>query len=183
MLHCEDVAGAYIKIIYKADHGVHQSQYNILREEYKSFTKIQFIEESNFRSDVISSLTPFKYVLFLVDDNIFVRPFRFADGINHLENHSNCLGISLRLGENTTYCYSLNCNQGIPQYEFINNTFLEFDWTNAEADFGYPLEVSSSLYRLDDLLPIINSIAFRNPNAFEASLDQSKACFSNSRPR
>jgi hypothetical protein len=54
---------------------------------------------------------------------------------------------------------------------------LKFDWTNAGDDFGYPLEVSSSVYRLDDLYPLLCKFSFDNPNRLEAKLARQSRSF------
>lgn len=107
------------------------------------------------------------YVLFLVDDNIFVRDFKLADIIDTLRSNEDLLGFSMRLGENTTYCYSLNAPQVLPKFASMGMDMIKYDWTTAEHDFGYPLEISSSLYKLKDILPYMLGLPFENPNVLE----------------
>jgi hypothetical protein len=101
---------------------------------------------------IVSSF--YKYVFFQVDDNITVAPCFIRDAIQCLENPL-VLGFSYRLGRNTNYCYMLRSEQRIPNFERIEHGGLKFiyNWTTAEYDFGYPLEVSSSVYRTEDILP------------------------------
>ena len=40
----------------------------------------------------------------------------------------------------------------------------------ADKDFGYPLEVSSSIYRSPDMVGLINRLKFRNPNELEGQM-------------
>ena len=93
------------------------------------------------------------YVLFLVDDNIFVRDFHLSNVIDVLKKHNDLIAFSLRLGENTTYCYSQNHLQALPSFTYINQGIAKYDWTKAEYDFGYPLDISSSLGPLNSQLP------------------------------
>lgn len=182
MFHCEDITETHIKILFKADSNIHRNQYVQIQKEYLKFPEIQFVEETVFRADVISLMVPFDYVLFLVDDNLFVEPFKLKDIVQILELEKESIGFSLRLGKNTNYCYSLNCQQDLPDYNTLNNMFMKFNWTNAKADFGYPLEVSSSVYSVIKLLPLIQKIPFNNPNTFEANLDANKSMFQNDFP-
>jgi hypothetical protein len=122
------------------------------------------------------------YVLFLVDDNIFVRDFYIFDVINTLSTNLDAVGFSLRLGTNTTYCYTLKKAQTLPQFINITDKILKFDWTNSDADFGYPLEISSSVYRVKDILPLIFSVPFENPNTLEGHLAQKNKKFRNRLP-
>jgi hypothetical protein len=109
-------------------------------------------------------------VLFIVDDNLFIKDFSLRQINNMLVNHPDAVGFSLRLGINTTYCYPLDIRQNIPSMNYLSNDILMFNWTNSEGDFGVPFEISSSIYRIKDLLPHINDIIFHNPNTLEAQL-------------
>jgi len=113
------------------------------------------------------SLNTNEYVAFLVDDNIFTKPFSFGSAIRVLEETVDLLGFSLRLGENVTYCYVNDKPQVPPVFSLIDEGILLFDWTKSDLDFGYPLEVSSSIYRLVDILPFIAGLPFENPNELE----------------
>ncbi len=122
------------------------------------------------------------YVLFLVDDNLFVKAFSLLDITQQLIDHPEALGFSLRLGTNITYCYTLDRPQSIPDVDGIYPGILKFDWTKAEADFGYPLEISSSVYRSQDIFPVIAKQSFKNPNELEYQLAVSADEFSGQKP-
>jgi hypothetical protein len=121
------------------------------------------------------------YLLFLVDDNLFVRNFRLADACGALSRSPLALGFSLRLGTNTTYCYPMDQPQKLPPFTAEGPGILAFDWTSGELDFGYPLEVSSSIYRIGDLLPFLDGQPFANPNQLETRLAENSHRF-RSRP-
>lgn len=122
------------------------------------------------------------YILFLVDDNIFVRQFSLTDIVRALQHHPDALGFSLRLGRNTTYCYALDKPQALPEFTALNGWMLIFEWTAAELDFAYPLEISSSIYRAGDIIPIIASRPFSNPNELEYQIAVSAAQFAKKMP-
>ena len=113
-------------------------------------------------------------LLFLVDDVIFTHEFMLSEIIACLEMHKDALGFSLRLGKNTTFCYMNNREQQLPLFQPIDANIEKFKWTNADQDFGYPLEVSSSVYRLIELLPILLGINFDNPNSLEGGMNVCK---------
>jgi glycosyltransferase involved in cell wall biosynthesis len=52
----------------------------------------------------------------------------------------------------------------------------------AECDFGYPLEVSSSVYRIKDIGSLLESLEYKNPNSFEARLSECISQFQLSLP-
>jgi hypothetical protein len=122
------------------------------------------------------------YVLFLVDDNIFVQPFCLFDVMGALGQQPSALGFSLRLGKNTTYCYTDGCAQALPDFFPYSANIQRFDWTVGKHDFHYPLEVSSSIYRLSEILPFINRMRFHDPNTLESCMWARRAAFGHSQP-
>jgi tetratricopeptide (TPR) repeat protein/GT2 family glycosyltransferase len=172
-LHCRDMAGLDMHVLYATSDLLHERQYEELKKVYPAIT---FVKERMFKEDLSSLLRGRKYVLFLVDDNIFVNDFNAADAVKGLDEDPEALGFSLRLGRNTTYCYMLNKAQALPPFRTAGKKVLGFDWTAAELDFGYPLEVSSSFYRVEDLLPLM-ALDYKNPNTLELMFDSNKHIF------
>lgn len=107
------------------------------------------------------------FVLFLVDDNIFVNKFSLECVEKTLINNPQAVGFSLRLGTNIKQNYTNNILTIIPKYEIVEQDIIRFNWTEATSDFGYPLEISSSVYWVSDIQNIIYHIPFRNPNELE----------------
>lgn len=177
LLHAKSSEKSDICILYSADSPLHTEQYSKLAEDFADFPFIRFVPEQNFYRDVIALLATHDFVLFLVDDNIFVRDFSLSGLIEILQINPAALGFSLRLGKNTTYCYRLNSAQQLPEFTPVANNILSFDWTKSEHDFGYPLELSSSIYRTDDILFFIATLPFFNPNSLEALINENIARF------
>jgi hypothetical protein len=119
-----------------------------------------------------------KFILFLVDDNLFVRDFDIEDAITALQENPDAIGFSLRLGTNTNYCYVRDRSQALPNFVHLSEHILEYQWRGTEEDFGYPFEVSSSIYRLWDFLPLLLGLRFENPNLLEGRLAGQKISFS-----
>jgi len=117
------------------------------------------------------------YILFLVDDNLFVRDFNLGEVIQELQSHLDVLGVSLRLGRNTTYCYAMDRPQSMPVFISLTGSLLKFNWTTAEYDFGYPLEVSSSIYRAREIVPLVSGMRFLNPNDVEGYIAAHRRLF------
>ncbi|MBA4319136.1 MAG: hypothetical protein C0412_12115, partial [Flavobacterium sp.] len=108
-----------------------------------------------------------RYLLFFVDDNIFCNDFSISTVIQYLNNHPKSLGFSLRLGQNTKICYAHNSNQSLPSFTPLGDQVQTFNWTISEHDFNYPLEISSSVYRTQQIIPLFLRMFFDNPNALE----------------
>jgi glycosyltransferase involved in cell wall biosynthesis len=177
--HCRDAGGATWRVLYKASNSRMISLYRQLMREHPG---VDFFREEDFRRDLLELVAQQDYIGFVVDDSIFVRDFSLADINSALGRHADALGFSLRLGRNTTYCYTLDRGQNPPALEAAAKPALKFRWPGAECDFDYPLEVSSSVYRGAQILPLLHEIEFRNPNTLEEALHQNKARFQESHP-
>ena len=121
-------------------------------------------------------------VLFLVDDTLFVRPLKLASVQAALQANPDALGFSLRLGRNTTHCYVLDRQQQLPRFQSIGSGMLKYKWPNADGDFGYPLEISSSLYRLSSIVGVMAGLSFTDPNTLESEMALRARRFSRSMP-
>jgi GT2 family glycosyltransferase len=95
--------------------------------------------------------------------------------VYELADDPELLVVSLRLGWNTTHCYMLDTAQTAPET-------WKYPWADHDLDFGYPFDLSSSIYRVADVLPLLEMPAYSNPNTLEAFLDWSKDQFKDTRP-
>jgi len=69
--------------------------------------------------------------------------------------NEDVLGFSLRLGRNITYSYPHKCPQDKPVFTELGDDVLKLDWTKYKCDFGYPMELSSSIYRVSDVRALL----------------------------
>jgi len=158
-----------IIVLYTTTDSRHELSYQTLIREN---SQIEFIKESNFKNNVIDILDDYSLIFFICDDTIFVNKFN----VNHLKkiflDNYNAIGFSLRLGLNTTYCYAHDTIQTIPSVTYVDaaKDIVRFEWTIAEYDFGYPLELSSSCYRTYDIKLLVSGYSFNNPNELESLL-------------
>lgn len=178
--HCKDIDSIAIKVLYTTSSASHESQYQEIKAEHPF---VEFIRESDFKNDFLQLLDASEYILFLVDDNIFVNDFYVDHIISGFKQVPDAIGFSLRLGRNTTYCYMLNKQQALPEFDSLPKDVLCYDWTTAQYDFGYPLEVSSSLYRLEDILPLLKQGDYKNPNTLELLMDTHKAFYAHNKSK
>jgi tetratricopeptide (TPR) repeat protein len=93
--HCRDAASTKVKVLYKASSSRLSSLYARLKQEHPD---VDFVREGDFRRDVLTLLRDENYVLFAVDDTVFIRDFAMADIVGALDRHPEALGFSLRLG-------------------------------------------------------------------------------------
>ncbi len=170
-LNCRDAQNIDLVVLYRTTSELHHGQYKQLKKKYN---KVLFLEEYSFKKQLNSVVKTYEYVLFLVDDNIFIRPFGLQDICSHLENDEQTLGFSLRLGRNTNFCYPFDEAQTVPPFVEIDIDVLRYSWPGQQYDFGYPLEVSSSVFRCKDMVPLLEQCEFSNPNELEGMMDRAK---------
>jgi len=201
VLHCQDLPGINVGVLYYASSKKFAQGYQELQREFSSLPGLSWVGERDFKKDLLrlvlgdhwgGSASPDfqvlglrnpgrginRFVLFLVDDTLFTCPFSFAEIAAALAGCPSALAFSLRLGMNTTFCYSRSSPQQLPHFVATRNRSLRFRWLGAQGDFGYPLEVSSSVFRVADLLPLLRILPFSNPNRLEQRLAASRVAFS-----
>ena len=210
---CSDAVAADLRVLYSATSTLHQGQYRELAAEYASagitFVRESAFRRDLLRELELASVRPGvgplramlsaipgvggrvgtfglhrnRFVLFLVDDNIFVRRFRLREAADALAATPHAIGFSLRLGANTTHCYPLARPQSVPALTPMRTGIVSYEWPASDADFAYPLEVSSSLYRLHEMVPLLSALPFRNPNTLESELAARAGAFASSHPQ
>lgn len=122
-------------------------------------------------------------VLFMVDDTIFTSEFNLAEISAALMAHPDVLGFSLRLGKNISYSYMVRRAEAQPIFNLAATNILKFRWTDGDMDFNYPLELSSSVYRLEDVIFSLVGLYYKNPNSLEGGMNINKIRFLSSRPK
>jgi hypothetical protein len=164
---CLDLHGVEIRVVYKATTERHLLQYAALAE---SWPGIYFHPETSFREDLAYAVRGASHLLFLVDDNLFVKPFSLDKILKVFDNHPEALGFSFRLGKNIVYHYPTRTIQQQPVFHDVYDGICLSNWTISKDYFAYPLEISSSLYRNRDIAPLLASGRYSNPNTLEAML-------------
>ena len=167
LLRCKDPERMVVNVLYTTSSAYQEGLYRQLSLEYPG---VVFRRERHFRRDVLALVAGAKFVAFVVDDALFVREFSVGTVIEELESNASAIGFSLRLGTNTTYCYPLDAQQQIPEFTTVRPGVLAFRWPGASHDFGYPFDLSSSVYRSADIEPLLRRIQFANPNFMEGRL-------------
>lgn len=207
--HVGDVSVVELVVVYSASSAKFLRQYEELARWWDG--KARFVPEMLFRSRVLEILGSagksragaesrflqaslwrkawpaasenlLDCVLFLVDDTLFVRSLKLAAVQAALRAHPDALGFSLRLGRNTTHNYVLNRQQDLPTFENVGSGILTYNWTQADGDFGYPLEISSSLYRLATIQRLVPQLSFSDPNTLESQMALRARQFSRKNP-
>jgi hypothetical protein len=133
------------------------------------------LKEHNFYDDTMRVLrsTREPFTMMLTDDTVFLQRPDMQSACATLADHPKALVFSLRLGENTTWCYMLGTAQVAVGMVHHGPAVLEWCVGLSTGDFAYPFDLSSSIYRTSDLVRWANTLGrFRNPNELEATLSK-----------
>lgn len=167
-MHCRDIGAMGVHVLYKATSPEMSRAYGEIAAD---LPWARLHEERAFEAQTRGLLAGCKYVLFAVDDTVFVRGFSVETMADALAQSAAAIGYSMRLGANCTWCYPTNELQVIPEREpSVPVGTYAHRWFGSEGDWGYPLEVSSSFYRSADILTVLDGKTFTNPNTLEARL-------------
>jgi glycosyltransferase involved in cell wall biosynthesis len=177
--HGADVGECSIVVLFACSSELHARTYARLKEDWP---QVCFVQETDFRAEVLRLIESRTFVLFLVDDSIAVRPFSIAALCEALRRDSRALGVSLRLGRETRYCYSLSRPQRPPSFSITDDGLLRYRWEGADADYGYALEISSSLYRRGEVEEMLRNVPFENPTSLEDRLAEALPLMASSKP-
>jgi len=121
------------------------------------YPKFHFVKERNFKKQVIKLIGNSKYVMFLCDDDIMIEHFKEdCSEFVEFKKNKDIVCLSLRISPNYNRAPALK-----------NNTWK---WKGEKKDWGYPMSVTSSIFRKKDILPAIIKEKFKTPNGLEVKL-------------
>lgn len=172
LLRCKDPERMQVNVLYTTSSAYQEGLYQQLRLQYPG---VIFGRERQFRQDVLALVARTQFVAFVLDDALFVRGFSVQTVIEELQSDDLAIGFSLLLGTNTTYCYPVDARQELPEFTTVRPGVLAHRWPGASYDFGYPFDLSSSVYRSADIEPLLHRIPFTNPNLMEGRLAERAA--------
>ena len=169
-------------VILKASDETVERCYKRVKHDFREF---QFWRERDFKKDLLTIVANpyYTHVLFSVDDNVFVERIDLDQIARLMDSDLGAIGFSLRLGTNISFCHTLNRKQKLRDFRAVDGDCIVWNWGAEEHDFGYPLEVSSSVYRTSLLKQLCQSLAYVNPNTLEHQLDLQKSKCGKDLPR
>lgn len=165
---CQDTDVLDVQVlVYASDDEMARRYQQVAREV--PFARL--VPQQDFKETLLAMAHGARFLGFVCDDALFVRDWSAASALKMLLSVPKAIGLSLRLGQNTTVCYSRG---GLPQpvppsLELIEG-WRACDWPQSQLDFAYPLELSSSVYRFDDVWHLLEALPYGNPNQLEDAL-------------
>lgn len=167
---CADPDRSHVTVVWRSSIQGGEAAYGNLVGEWSGRPWLSFRRQGDYKADALAVLRSADFIFFLSDDNMATRRFQLSEAEQSLIDDVETLGFSFRLGRGMTYCYPLDKDQRVPQLLDLRTSQISWSWLDQDCDWGYPLEVSSSLYRTSDVLPILEAAAFSNPNQMEVAL-------------
>ncbi len=183
--HCSDLDRLQIDVLVSASSDSHRAAYKAVTSEHPD---VSFWEESRFDRDAgallgctsrlrrrfrAMSRLPL-FVALVVDDVLFVRDFSLGAIVAALSAEPDAVGVSLRLGESIRFCQPLGIESLPPTLRHVSGAgpdeLVAARWVGLQPDWGYPLDLSSSLYRRNDLVGLLRGISFDSPTTLEHEL-------------
>ena len=164
-IHFNEWKTSKINILYTYSNNLFNEGYKITKKLHPEFN---YKLEKNFKNDLIPLIDKNKkFSVFFVDDIIFKEDFSlFDDKIKILENDKNILCLSLRLHPHLTYCYPARVKMVNPKPDENN----KFNWINKTGDYSYPMSLDGSIFRTNEILPILLHLNYNNPNTLESRM-------------
>ncbi len=156
-----------IHVLYSASTDKFEIGYNWLRRWHRGIDWVG--EEGSFREAMIDLMAridrgPGRYLMFLVDDMIFTRTFTAQTLMESLDDDDDILAVSLRMGENITYCYVRDIQTEPPDF---SNGF-HWEWRTASPGYwDYPMSQDAHIFRTSDFSPLLKPLNFDGPNSLE----------------
>lgn len=146
---------------------IHKSSYETIIKKYKN---VVFVKETSVRKTLIEIIQSVKtqYMFFLVDDQVFIRPFNVNLLLKKL---GKGIFASMRLGDNITN-FGIRDVPLYPKYK-KDGFFLNWKWkkNKRQYDWGYQFSVDGTIYRTIDVFRCTLSIPFGAPNSYESNMN------------
>ena len=161
----------YSKVYFRYDYSTdaYKKGYEkIIAKDYG--LNIEFIERTDFEKDtkdILNNRVNTKYCVFLCDDDVFIIPAELDDILNFYSD--DVAAVSMRMGDNITYCYGTKKDSPLPKFYPCEGNFLKWKWQEADptTDWGYPGAVNIHIYRTQWYRDMIKDFTFDNPNELE----------------
>ena len=155
-------------VVYLATTSESQKGYEKLFQ--RAFHECTFYDEKKegFKQTTLNLLREESpYHVFFVDDDCFKCNWNPKDGcLELLKQKKDLLTVSLRMDPSYDFCYTQKRKTPPP---IIGKDGI-WKWKGLEGDWGYPMSLDGHIFRSQDILPLIRSIDFKNPNSLEARL-------------
>ena len=133
-------------VIYTHDEGF-KAGYDLV---IKRHPQVAFIEQHDYKAQLLAQLSD--YFVLLCDDDVALAPFAFDAEFAEFQKNEDVICLSLRL---------------CPQYRPDLVVSRKWRWWRQRQDWGYPMSVTSHVFRTKDVLEVMQGGEFLYPNQLE----------------
>jgi hypothetical protein len=163
-----------IYIIFKSSDEKYKLSYDEVFSYFLFKLPITIINESidDFKRSLVSACVSLEctHYLFYVDDQLLIDKSTSAE-------IAEALSISdiytFRIGLNTKYCYTLNKNQNLVDYN-LKRDFIYWNLSANNNDFNYPFSVDGTFLPAKLVRPLVKYLIYSGPNSLETSFNYSR---------
>lgn len=173
-----DVEDFKLNILYKASNDEYNRGYNTVRDLFPQFT---YKKEESFKEDVLSFFNDSEYTVFFTDDDIIYKHIKITkDEMQNIFSFSDAICFSLRLGLNTTNCYTmqrLNKLENYKTHSFYHDInliepIISWKVSDGTNDYAYPMSVDGHIFKTAPIKYLCQVLEYTNPNLFEGFLSK-----------
>lgn len=171
-------------VLYTGSTSEYQDGYDKLVHELDDSRQVSFVKQSDFKLDLESLLSDDRELACMfTDDDIVYRKcdFTLKECVDLMSELPLCC-LSLRLGYNTiiqdpyagTYTAIPRDMPNIDYFEREKAYIWNWSHVPEYLNFGYPMSVDGHIFSRDEILKIISSLDYTNPNQLEAGMTMHK---------
>jgi hypothetical protein len=117
------------------------------------YPKVKFLEQGDLKQQIIENLG--EYTMFEVDDDIMLEHF-----------DENCPEFTEFKENPEILCLSLRMSPSYRGYPGTN----KWAWRGLKHSWGYPMSITATIFRKEDILPIIEKATIDLPHEMEIAL-------------
>lgn len=162
------VTGVAPVVLYHHSADEYAAGYAICRER---FPWVDWREKTRPRDDVLEALTG-ELCMFMVDDQVWQRPWEFSHRALAPLADRRILCLSLRLSPAIDYCFSMNLRTAPPFFTAWDTwgDWITWRWKGRVGDWGYPMSIDSHVFRTAELRPCLERLRWDHPNSLESAM-------------
>jgi len=158
-----------LNVIYGHTNEAFEQGYDtIIKDE--DYEGVNFIKEESLRDQALKTLkSDFDHSCFFLDDDIIYKKVSAEDVIKSIKDDEDVVCFSLRLGKNTTYCYTIGEDNVMHDID-EDGDIMKWDWKLHYLDFGYPFSLNGHIFRTRDIYKLVRKAKFATIEEMEMQL-------------
>ena len=137
---------------------------------YKEHPDVLFMFQKGFEIDTkkVLNSSQSEYFMPLVDDDVFVDKFDMNTSLYKaflLDSETVCL--NLRMSPQINVCFTKGIKTPPPILESYHEGF-KWNWKGLPGEWGYPMSVTSHIFRTKEYRELLKHASFHNPPSLES---------------